>query len=143
MAWALAGASQLNHSEWLKLEAGDTRVVPMTGLQADQAYAYTVATRGGIGVEPGALKGTFHTQRSKTSSFTVALQADSHLDTGTDVPLYERTLANIRADAPDFLIDLGDTTMVDKFGDSTPGPSRNSSPSGISLAVSPVRCPSC
>lgn len=116
VAWALAGASQLNHSEWLKLEAGDTRVVPMTGLQADQAYAYTVARRGGIGVEPGPLTGSFHTQRSKTSSFTVALQADSHLDTGTDVALYERTLANIRADAPDFLIDLGDTTMVDKFG---------------------------
>lgn len=116
VAWGLAGRSRLRHSEWLRLEAGQTRVVPMTGLQVDRSYAYAVATRGGASGDLGLLQGTFHTQRSKNSRFTVALQADSHLDTGTDVRLYEQTLVNIRADAPDFLIDLGDTTMVDKFG---------------------------
>ena len=30
--------------------------------------------------------------------------------------MYQQTLANMLADKPDFMIDLGDTTMVDKFG---------------------------
>jgi predicted phosphodiesterase len=44
------------------------------------------------------------------------MQADSHLDNNTDVRVYQQTLANMLADKPDFMIDLGDTTMVDKFG---------------------------
>jgi hypothetical protein len=47
VAWGLAGRSRPRHSEWLRLEAGQTRVVPMTGLQVDRSYAYTVASRGG------------------------------------------------------------------------------------------------
>ncbi len=58
----------------------------------------------------------FHTQRAPQATFTFALQADSHLDLGTDVRVYQKTLANMAADRPDFLVDLGDTTMVDKFG---------------------------
>ncbi len=59
---------------------------------------------------------SFHTQRAPASSFTFTTQADSHLDVSTDVRVYQQTLANMLADKPDFMIDLGDTTMVDKFG---------------------------
>ena len=44
------------------------------------------------------------------------MQADSHLDNNTAVRVYLQSLANMLADNPDFMIDLGDTTMVVKFG---------------------------
>ncbi|MEZ5433870.1 MAG: metallophosphoesterase family protein [Verrucomicrobiales bacterium] len=52
-------------------------------------------------------------------SFTV--QADSHLDVNADVRVYQ-TLANMLGDKPDFMIDLGDTTMVDKWRPFIPVP---------------------
>lgn len=57
------------------------------------------------------------TQRAPGSTFTFAVQADSHLDTQTQPALYEQTLRNAAAAAPDFLFDLGDTFMVDKRRD--------------------------
>ena len=57
---------------------------------------------------------TFHTARPPGSSFTFTVTADSHLDEHTDPSLYQRTLANALADAPDFHIDLGDTFMSEK-----------------------------
>ena len=55
---------------------------------------------------------TFHTQRPPGSSFTFTITADSHLDDRVSAELYQRTLANALADAPDFNIDLGDTFMT-------------------------------
>ena len=116
VSWGLSGRAIRRHSEWFGLNPGETRVVPMTGLLADRAYTYTVVVRGDPDIAGAPLTGSFHTRRAPRSTFKVAVQADSHLDTGTDVRVYQQTLDNIRADAPDFLIDLGDTTMVDKFG---------------------------
>jgi phosphodiesterase/alkaline phosphatase D-like protein len=47
--------------------------------------------------------------------FSFAIQADSHLDENTDFSLYEKTLHTIVETKPDFLIDLGDTFMCEKF----------------------------
>ena len=57
---------------------------------------------------------TFHTQRPPGSAFTFTVTADPHLDEHTDPALYQRTLANALAEAPDFHIDLGDTFMTGK-----------------------------
>jgi hypothetical protein len=57
---------------------------------------------------------TFHTARPPGSTFTFTVTADSHLDERTDPALYQRTLVNALADAPDFHIDLGDTFMTEK-----------------------------
>ena len=57
---------------------------------------------------------TFHTTRPPGSTFTFTITADSHLDEHTDPVIYQRTLANALADAPDFHIDLGDTFMTEK-----------------------------
>ena len=57
---------------------------------------------------------TFRTARPPGSAFTFTITADSHLDERTDAALYQRTLANALADAPDFHIDLGDTFMTEK-----------------------------
>ena len=57
---------------------------------------------------------TFQTARPLGSTFTFTVTADSHLDEHTDVAVYQRTLANALANAPDFHIDLGDTFMTEK-----------------------------
>jgi hypothetical protein len=59
---------------------------------------------------------SFHTQRRGGEPFSFAIQADSHLDVSSNPRVYAQTLTNVLGAKPDFLIDLGDTTMVDKFG---------------------------
>jgi hypothetical protein len=56
----------------------------------------------------------FHTARPPGGTFTFTLTADSHLDEHTSPEVYRQTLANIRADAPDFHLDLGNLFMTDK-----------------------------
>ncbi len=100
----------------VKLKAGEPQNIVLGGLKPDTNYNYRLAYRriGGEVVQDVAR--SFHTQRKAGSEFRFVLQADSHLDNNTDVRVYQQTLANMLADQPDFLIDLGDTTMVDKFG---------------------------
>jgi hypothetical protein len=43
------------------------------------------------------------------------VQADPHLDSKVEPKLLERSLLNCLSDSPDFLIDLGDTFMTDKY----------------------------
>ena len=57
----------------------------------------------------------FHTARPAGSTFTFTIQADSHLDSNTSAEVYLQTLANQHADNPDFVIDMGDTFMTDKY----------------------------
>lgn len=49
--------------------------------------------------------------------FSFAVQADPHMDDQSDAQLYKHTLQNIVAAKPAFLIDLGDTFMIDKLAD--------------------------
>lgn len=59
--------------------------------------------------------GYFHTQRTASDKFVFTIQADSHLDENSSTEVYKQTLANMAADSADFLIDLGDTWMTDKY----------------------------
>lgn len=56
----------------------------------------------------------FHTQRRSGSAFTFVVQADPHLDENSNPDVYAQTLTNELADAPDFLVDLGDAAMTDR-----------------------------
>lgn len=58
---------------------------------------------------------SFTTARPPGSTFTFTVQADPHLDYGTDPEVYKRSLTNALAAKPDFHIDLGDTFMTDKY----------------------------
>ena len=84
-------------------------------LQADTRYYYQFRSR-----PPGAEQFTnspeyaFHTARPPGGSFTFTLTADAHLDEHTSPEVYLQTLANVRADQPDFHIDLGNLFMTDK-----------------------------
>ena len=57
----------------------------------------------------------FHTQRAAGSTFTFAIQGDSHPERPqmSDPNLYARTLLNAAADKPDFYICMGDDFSVD------------------------------
>lgn len=94
----------------LPLKSGVPFEVEITELSADQSYRYTIA-----GTSGPLVTGTFRTARPGGAPFTFAVQADSHLDANTDPQVYVNTLSHIVADQPDFLVDLGDTFMTDKF----------------------------
>ena len=87
----------------------------MDGLQANTRYYYRFHSRAS-GAErfTNSPEDTFHTARPPGGSFTFTLTADSHLDEHTTPEVYLQTLANIRADDPDFHIDLGNLFMTDK-----------------------------
>ncbi|MEZ5386110.1 MAG: metallophosphoesterase family protein [Prosthecobacter sp.] len=108
--------SMTHRSATLELTAGEPRKVPLGDLKPDTAYSYQLIYRMGGGEPVRDEVRSFHTQRAPASTFTFTIQADSHLDVSTDVRVYQQTLANMLADKPDFMVDLGDTTMVDKFG---------------------------
>ncbi len=107
-----------------KLRAGEPAMFTLEGLKPDAPYAYrwlyrTIGAKG----EPASREFTsagpfsFRTPRKPGTSFTFAIQADSHLDSNVSTDVYLRTLGNIAAEGPDFLVDLGDTFMVDKRRD--------------------------
>ena len=91
------------------LSAGAPYVFEFTGLAADRAYRYRV--------DAGAasLTGSFHTARSSGATWRFDVQADPHLDSNSDPNIYANTLNNMLADSADFLIDLGDTFMSEKY----------------------------
>ncbi len=100
----------------VKLKAGVPQNIALGGLKPDTSYNYRLTYRRAGGEAVQDAMRSFHTQRKAGQSFSFVMQADSHLDNNTDVRVYQQTLANMLADKPDFMIDLGDTTMVDKFG---------------------------
>lgn len=79
-------------------------VIQLSDLQPDTQYYYSI----------DGIERTFHTARAPGSTFTFTLQADSHLDSNSSLPVYLQAIENQRADQPDFIIDLGDTFMTDK-----------------------------
>jgi predicted phosphodiesterase len=98
------------------LKTGVPQNIVLSGLKQDKSYHYRLTYRRAGGEAVQDVMRSFHTQRKVVSSFRFVMQADSHLDLNTDLHLYQQTLANMLADKPDFMIDLGDTMMVDKFG---------------------------
>jgi hypothetical protein len=99
-----------------RLQKGTPSTVTLSALQPGTRYAYKVSYR-----RPGTRAfsrlpaSTFTTARPSGSSFRFAVQADSHLDSNSSTAVYRRTLLGELADAPDFMVDLGDTFMTDKY----------------------------
>lgn len=84
-------------------------------LQANTRYYYQFRScLPGAGQFTNGPEYTFQTARPPGSNFTFTLTADAHLDERTSPEVYCQTLANIRADRPDFHIDLGNLFMTDK-----------------------------
>jgi hypothetical protein len=101
--------------------AGVPLVITISGLKPNTRYYYRLRYRGhGSGAYLARAQHTFVTQRAKSSTFSFVVQADPHLgDTNTDTALYKVEMGNVAADRPDFLVDLGDTFMTEKFNRDT------------------------
>jgi hypothetical protein len=108
--------SYFNQTPPTSLGANQPVEILVDGLQVNTAYTYRLWYRfGSAGVFATTEAATFSTQRSADSTFTFSIQADSHMDSNSNLALYTQTLASERTDQPDFVIDLGDTFMTDKF----------------------------
>ena len=88
----------------------------LTNLKPNTRYNYKLTLQ----TTSGALMSSvysFNTAKPSGATFTVTLQADSHLDENSDLAVYKQTLANVLQDQPDFHIDLGDTFMTEKYSE--------------------------
>ncbi len=88
-------------------------------LQSDTRYYYRLCSRrpGEDGFAVGD-EYTFHTQRQPGSTFTFALQGDSHperLGKMYSPDLYVQTMRNVEKDRPDFYLTMGDDFSLDRL----------------------------
>lgn len=97
------------------LKAGEPVEVAISGLTPNTQYFYRLDTRVGTAPWSAEPERSFRTQRPPGSTFAFTVQADPHLDSNMEPKLLERSLLNCLGDSPDFLIDLGDTFMTDKY----------------------------
>ncbi len=99
-------------------DPGEACLITLDGLESDTLYQYRLRYRL-AGTEDAFEEGeihTFRTQRPPGSTFTFTTQADSHISEywlrapseESSLALYETTLENVAADAPDFHFSLGD-----------------------------------
>jgi phosphodiesterase/alkaline phosphatase D-like protein len=105
-------------------QAGSPIEITIDGLAPGTRYYYRLCT-----LVPGdtaaqlRAEHSFETARPRGQSFVFDVQADPHLgiptisqrDSSVDTTLYNITLQNELADNPDFLLDLGDTFMNEKY----------------------------
>lgn len=100
------------------LTKGLPTTVVLEPLQPNQAYFYRLryASEGSAVFKIDA-EHRFQTQRARGSTFTFTIEADPHYNDipGTVPSVWQQTLTNILTDRPDFLIDLGDTFMGEKY----------------------------
>jgi hypothetical protein len=106
----------------IALVAGKPAVLSLTGLTPNAATYYRLRYRAkGATTFSAATQQSFRTQRAAGAAFTFAVEADPHVDVDRKMQpaLFRAALANIRATRPDFLVDLGDTFLGDKFATSS------------------------
>jgi len=107
-----AGVNQTAPAQY---KAGVPAEIVLNALQTDTKYFCQFHSRSaGAAQSSVSPEFSFHTARPPGSSFVFTMTADVHLDEHTSAQVYEQSLANIRADAPDFHIDLGNLFMTDK-----------------------------
>lgn len=90
----------------------------MEELTADSRYYYRLRYRdaGTEGEYSEGVEHTFHTQRAPGSTFDFGVQGDSHPERTGNMfhpELYQRTMAAVAADRPDFYLTSGDDFSVD------------------------------
>ena len=100
------------------LQAGVPLNLSLNALHSDTRYVYRVRMAADSGSSSGPpAEHTFRTQRPRGSTFSFTVDADPHWgEANFDSSVYAAAMASIRADAPDFHIDLGDNFMTEKRG---------------------------
>ena len=105
-----------NQTAWQTFGDSSSAEILVSGLTANTKYFYRVQYRHPrTTTVTNRPEFTFHTQRPTGSQFSFIVQADPHMDSGTDTALYRLAIQNQLSDNPDFMIDLGDFLMTDKL----------------------------
>lgn len=110
----------LSRTQTLTTVAGQPIEQTIDSLSPNQKYYYRLryATPGSTNFSEGTVR-NFHTQRSRGETFTFLIEADPHyMDNDPEVWLL--ALQNMLLDDADFLLDLGDTFMSEKFAKTDP-----------------------
>ena len=118
VAYRPSGGNPRYRSATVRVEAGRPVTIDLTGLLPNTHYEYWVEySPPGGGVVSATNLFTFHTRRPVGESFRFIVHTDLHFgDSSTcDPAVYSATASNILADQPDFLIDMGDCFMTEKF----------------------------
>lgn len=114
-AYGTASGNYTNKTELIKFAANRPIETLFANLQPNTQYFYRLQIRkadeGNFTARP---EGQFHTQRTTGSTFTFAVQGDSHPERPqmSEPNLYARTLLNAAKDQPDFYICMGDDFSV-------------------------------
>ena len=103
-----------NKSEVFKSTYPEPVEFKLSGLEANTRYYYRIQFRENSSLQyQASSEYTFHTQRTKGSSFKFTIQSDAHLyDKKGIKSVMDITMDNQTKDSADFILDLGDT-----FGD--------------------------
>ena len=103
----------------LRSNAGVPFEIDIERLLSDTRYFYRLCSRRpGQGRFTVGEEYTFHTQRQPGSTFTFALQGDSHperLGKMYSPDLYAQTMRNVEKDRPDFYLTMGDDFSLDRL----------------------------
>lgn len=114
--------TSLDSQKWTKtdsigpLEPDEVHEITLEGMETNMRYKYLFHFE--IDSMPyWTPEYSFHTQRSRSSEFTFAITADSHLGTEShcNPARWKQTLQNVYNDKPDFWISLGDDFRVSKI----------------------------
>ncbi|MBU6377497.1 MAG: metallophosphoesterase [Gammaproteobacteria bacterium] len=119
MAYGTIAGQLDRQSSTATLQAGKPLEISLGGLVANTRYYYRLQFVAADGSGSGSTEeSSFHTARAAGSTFTFAIQGDSHPErekTEFNADLYRRTLATAAADQPDFYIMMGDDFSVDQY----------------------------
>ncbi len=116
IAWGTSPASLSMQTAVTDYQANLPIEIVVDGLPTNTTCYYRLYYKpaGESSFKSGA-SGSLHTQRSVGQSFSFAVEADPHLDENSNYFTFRNTLQNMAALKPDFLIDLGDNFMTEKF----------------------------
>jgi hypothetical protein len=118
--YGVSSGNYTNQTSWLLFNPDTTNetvaTISLNNLNQNTKYFYQLNFRHpGSSIINSRPEYTFHTARPAGDSFTFTIQADPHLDSGSDTALYRVCLLNQLDDQPDFMIDLGDYFMSEKL----------------------------
>ncbi len=116
IAYGTSGGSLNLQTPKTAFAANEPMEITLDRLSADTRYDYQLYYRlPGETDFKASTSGHFTTQRKPGSGFSFAVEADPHLDENSNYYTFRNTLQNEAKLNPDFLIDLGDNFMTEKF----------------------------